>query len=396
MKVLQICLKPPLPEIDGGCKAINNITQGLLQNNIEVKVLTLSTFKHPFKKEAYNHEYISQTNIESAYINTRVKLIPAFLNLFSSNSYNIERFYSKEFEELIVKTIQQNKFDVILLESLYVSKYLNAIKKNTTAKIIYRAHNIESEIWERNASQEQGIKKSYLNILVKRLRLYERNIINQFDGIAAITEKDKNNLKQMGCEVPIVVIPFGINIDDYIINNDSQKNSIFHIGSMDWKPNQNGIKWFLDNVWGKVAEKLPSIEFNLAGKDMPGWLINHQQDGVNVIGEVQSATDFINQNSIMVIPLFVASGMRIKIVEGMALGKLVIATSIAAEGITYEDKKNIVIANTKEEFVAAIINYSTNIEDQKRIAKKGRELIESNYDNQLIVNNLAEFFKQLN
>lgn len=395
MRVLQICLKPPLPEIDGGCKAMNNITQGLLQNNIEVKVLTLSTQKHPFKKENFSKEYVDQTKIEGVSIDTKINVVDAFLNLFSSKSYNIERFYVKNFEDLIVKTLQQDKFDIVFLESLYVSKYTATIRKNTNAKIIYRAHNIESEIWQRNAVQENGLKKVYLNLLAKRLKRYEQNSLNYFDGIAAITEKDKINLQKMGCKIPIEVFPFGIAINDYKVNANSGQCSVFHIGSMDWKPNQNGIKWFLNNVWDKVIAQFPDLEFNLAGKDMPDWLLNHQQKNVNIFGEVKSSNDFIDQNSIMIVPLFVASGMRVKIIEGMALGKLVIATSIAAEGIAYTKGENILIANTKEEFVSSIIKYSKDEEAQQTIARNGRELIESNYDNQFIVNNLVAFFKQV-
>ncbi len=395
MKVLQICLKPPLPEIDGGCKAMNNVTQGLLQNDIEVKVLTLSTYKHPFKKDSFSADYIAQTNIQHSYIDTKVNAVRAFFNLFSSESYNVERFYAKEFEQLIETTLGQNQYDIVLLESLYVSKYINTIRKNTKAKVVYRAHNIESEIWLRNTLQEKGLKKSYFKLLTKRLANYEQNVINQFDGIAAITEKDKKGLLKMGCETPIAVFPFGIDISSYKMDLSEEKNSVFHIGSMDWKPNQNGIKWFLNNVWDKVIGHFPNIKFNLAGKDMPAWLLNHRQKNVNIIGEVGSAQDFIKQNSIMIVPLFAASGMRIKIIEGMALGKLVLATSMAAEGIAYENGENIVIADTIEEFIEGLEKYLTNTDERKRIAKNGRELIESNYDNRLIVNNLVKFFKQI-
>ena len=395
MKVLQICLKPPLPEIDGGCKAMNNITQGLLQNGVAIKIVTLSTYKHPFNKEELPEEYCSKTNIEHVYIDTKVKAIDAFLNLFSSKSYNIERFYSKKFEDLIVAVISKEKFDVIFLESLYVSKYVPAIRKNTNAKIIYRAHNIESEIWQRNAMQEKGFKKNYLNLLAKKLRNYEQNSLNQFDGIAAITAKDKNNLQKMGATIPIEVIPFGIDLNDYKIDREAEKNSIFHIGSMDWKPNQNGIKWFFDHVWDSVVEQRPESTFNLAGKDMPDWLLNHEQKNVRIVGKVKNANDFISQNLIMIVPLFVASGMRIKIIEGMALGKLIIASSIAAEGISYKNGENIIIANTDEEFISALVNYIEDEEAQQKIGTKARELIESTYDNRIIVNNLVQFFKSI-
>lgn len=395
MKVLQICLKPPVPEMDGGCKAMNNITLGLLSNNVDVKVITISTPKHPFKKKEISNKYIAQTAIEDTYIDTSVNAISAFLNLFSSRSYNVERFYSKAFEKLITTTIQKDHFDVILLESLYVTGYVKTIREHTNAKIVYRAHNVESEIWYRNAEQEKGLKKSYFQLLAKRIKKYEQQLLNRVDAIAAITEKDKKEFLQLGCKMPMEVFPFGIDSKNYVIESNISKHTVCHIGSMDWKPNQFGINWFLTNVWNDVIEKFPEAKLNLAGKNMPRELLEHKQKNVNIVGEVADANQFINQNEIMVVPLFSGSGMRIKIIEGMALQKLVIATQIAAEGISYTDKQNIVIANTKEEFTDSILLYLNNIEQQKQIAENARELIRTHYDNQLIVNNLVRFFNQI-
>ena len=111
---------------------------------------------------------------------------------------------------------------------------------------------------------------------------------------------------------------------------------------------------------------------------------------------MSNAVDFINENNIMVVPLLAGSGMRIKIIEGMALGKLIIATTIAAEGVSYTDKENIVIANTPEEFTKAITYYLKHTDMQISIGKSARILMENAYDNRVIVNNLIAFFKQIN
>ena len=136
-------------------------------------------------------------------------------------------------------------------------------------------------------------------------------------------------------------------------------------------------------------------ELNLAGRGMPDWLKTDKSKKITVVGEVDSAIDFINSNNIMVVPLLTGSGMRIKIIEGMVLGKLVITTSIGAEGINYTHKKNIVIANTPKEFTEAINYYLDNKEEQIAIGKAARMLMEGNYDNNVIVNNLISFCKEL-
>ena len=393
MRVLQICSKPPVPSVDGGCKAANNITEGLLSNNIDVKVLTISTDKHPFLKEKMSDEYIKKTQIENCYIDTKLKPLTALLNLCRSESYNLSRFYCRKFEEIIISTLTENKYDVVFLEGLFVSGYIKAIRKKTDVKIVFRAHNVEHEIWERNTQNERKrLKKAYLRKLAEQLKEQEVLLLNNVDAIASITEKDKTQFKLLGCKKEISVIPFGINLSDYNTGATESQFSFFHIGSMDWMPNQMGIKWLIENVWSKVVVGNENIKLKLAGKNMPDWLINIKAKNVEVLGEVDDAIDFINTNQVMVVPLFSGSGMRVKIIEGMALGKTVIATNIALEGINVEHNKNVIIANTEDEFVNAINWCINNKKEAKLIGENALQLIKNKYDNNLIIKDLIKLF----
>jgi len=396
MKILQICHKPPLPALDGGCKAMHALTEGFLANAISVKILTIATQKHPFQPELFPTNYIEQTSIEHAFIDTAIKKKNALANLFSGKSYNISRFYNKNFEELITATLQKEKFDIILLESLYTTPYIAAIRKSSNAKIIYRSHNIEFEIWQRTSNQENNtIKKKYLHFLAKRLKKYEQSILNLVDGIAAITKKDEEQLVALGCKKPITTVPFGINLHDYQLKEIPQEKKLFHIGSMDWMPNQEAIKWFLNEVWSTIIAKEPTATFHLAGKNMPEDIIKLATSTKGVVneGEVENANDFISNNNIMVVPLFSGSGMRIKIIEAMALGKLVIGTSVAFEGIAVQHNKNGIIANTAKEFKAAILMSLEHPEVVNSLGQKARKTIEEQYNNTVIVKQLINFIK---
>lgn len=396
MKILQICHKPPLPALDGGCKAMHALTEGFLANAISVKILTIATQKHLYQSELFPTAYLEQTNIEHAFIDTAIKKKNALANLFSGKSYNISRFYNKNFEELITTTLRNEKFDVVLLESLYTTPYINAIRKNSNAKIIYRSHNIEFEIWQRTGNQENNaIKKKYLHFLANRLKKYEQSILNLVDGIAAITKKDEEQLLALGCKKPITAVPFGINLQDYQLQETPQEKKLFHIGSMDWLPNQEAIKWFLNEVWTAVVAKEPNATFHIAGKNMPEEIINLAVSTQGVVneGEVENANDFIRNNNIMVVPLFSGSGMRIKIIEAMAMGKLVIGTSVAFEGIAVQHNKNGIIANTANEFKEAILMCLQHPEVVNNIGQKARKTIEEQYNNTVIVKHLINFIK---
>jgi len=395
MKVLQICHKPPLPAIDGGCLAMNDISNGLIKKGCDLKILTLSTTKHPFRKDKLSDNYLRTTKIEHVQIDTDLKPSAAFMNLFSSESYNINRFYSKEFEEKIVSQLKSNRFDVIHLESLFVVPYLSVIRKNSTAKVVYRAHNIEQQIWWEKYSQcNNPLKKSYLKILHQRLKRFEDQHLNSFDGIASISKMDIQKLKELGCTIPCVEIPFSINPTIYYPTSTNASNDLFYLGSLDWMPNIEGLNWFIKNCWEKLVSKHPNLKLHIAGKSMPESIAKIKTKGIVIHGEVPDAMDFIRAQGIMIVPLFSGSGIRIKILEGMALEKAIVGTSKAMEGIHLTEKEGC-IADTSEEFCAAIEKLHLNSELQQEMGKNARNFVKKHFNNDEIINQLMEFYSAI-
>jgi len=164
---------------------------------------------------------------------------------------------------------------------------------------------------------------------------------------------------------------------------------------MDWMPNQDAINWFLNSVWGKINEKHPAVKLYLAGINMPVWLKELRQVNVIVEGEVPDSQKFINSKSIMIVPLKSGGGMRVKIIEGMALGKTIITTSIGSEGIAYEDGKDVIVANTADEYLIAIDKCLTDKKFCDSIGNNARKLVEQKYDNFVICTKLSDFYKSV-
>lgn len=397
MKILQICSKIPFPPKDGGSIAMNILTHGLINAGNRVHVLAVNTPKHFIKDEDIDADYRNKTNYRSVFINTSVKPIDAILNLFSSQSYNIIRFYSADFEKVLIEQLKKENYDLIHLETLWVAPYVEVIRKHSKAKIVLRSQNVEFMIWERLAEDAGNpLKKMYLRLLAKRLKKYELGILNKYDAIATITELDAVVFKKMGCTIPIVHVPFGIDLEKYKIDTSNlEKPSVFHIGAMDWRPNADGINWFLKDVWMKVVAKHANVKLYLAGRNMPEWMMQLKQENVVVEGEVPDSHKFINSKSIMIVPLTSGGGMRVKIIEGMAFGKTIISTAVGAEGIDYTDGKDLLIANTENEFADAIDKCLNDTAFSDSVGKNARKLAETKYDNQLICNKLSDFYKSL-
>ncbi|MEZ5069039.1 MAG: glycosyltransferase family 4 protein [Bacteroidia bacterium] len=201
--------------------------------------------------------------------------------------------------------------------------------------MILRAHNVEWLIWKRLAgASAHPIKKKYLSFLASRLRQYEKNMVNQFDAIVALTPEDKKLLIDEGCTIPVEIAPVGLNtlrFDDVKPLEQAQHISVFHLGSMDWLPNIEAVNWFLKKVWPLIIAKTDCIQLYLAGKNMADDFFRIQMKNVFVEGEIKDAKKFMSDKTVMIVPLLSGGGMRVKIVEGLAAGKVIVSTSIGAE-----------------------------------------------------------------
>jgi len=383
MKVLQLTHKPPVPSIDGGCLAMRQITNSLLRAGIEVKVLSIATGKHPVVSSEEVMQYNNATHFESVFINTKITLQKAIHSFLKTSSLQADRFFSKKMAKKLEQLLSNEKFDAIILESIFVGNYIEILRKYSKARIFLRVHNIEHLIWKRLAKQAKNpLTKVTYNYLANSLKRFELSLFEKIDGYIPITEVDHLFFKEKYPLLPGCVIPYVIDLPAYPYQEhkiDENKLSFFHIGSMNWQPNIEGMSWFLENVWEKVIEKHPNLTIALAGKGNKVIFENKNYKNVQIFDFVESAQQFINEHDIMVAPLLSGSGMRIKIMEGLALGKPIITTTIGAEGIEITDKKNILIADTPEEMIQTIDFCIHSVKKCEEIGKNARNLIENKY-----------------
>ncbi len=400
MRILQLCHKTPLPTIDGGCIAIHNITKCLMDSGMDVKVLAVATPKHPFMISAYSKSYLTATRFESVFIDTTPHKVEAIKTLFTGKSYQISRFYHKNMANKLIETLRQEEFDIVHIESLYMSPYIPLIRKHSNAKILMRLHNIEHQIWERLADNERNpfLKLAY-RINTKQLKRVEHRLLHEVDGYMSISEPDYRYFHETAPEVPGIVIPFGIDVDNYDMEDDdyiaTDQPALFHLGSMNWGPNVEGIEWFLDEVWPEIVTAHPNLTFALAGHNIPEKIRTRHDKNVTVVGAVPNANEFMMEYDIMVVPLLSGSGIRIKIVEAMALGRVVITTTIGAEGLDVQDGKHLFIANTPEEFVM-VINKCVAMPDLCTIiSENARHYVSVNHNNSVISKKISEFYHEI-
>ena len=397
MRILQLCNKPPYPPLDGGTKAMHNLTKGLLDLGHQVKVLCICTPKQPFDLAGLPKEYVRSTGIEGVFVDTSVNVVDAFTDLLTADNYNISRFFSPDVDIRLIKLLSEQEFDIVQLESLFMTPYIPTIRRYSRAKIILRSHNLEHVIQQRIATGERNIfKKPYRKYLAKQLQEYEMAVLDRVDGVAAISPADAEHFAAHAKRTPIATIPFGVDEEDYASpeRTPTRDPIFFHLGSMDWLPNEEGLRWLIQNVWPKVIKKRPKAKLHLAGNKMPQDLLDAEIPGATIKGRVKNAISFMRTRDVMVVPLFSAGGMRVKIIEGMAMGKAIISTPIGAEGIGHTDGRNILIARTATEFTDAMLSLTDDPALLARLGTEARKLTRTSYSNERIVGELVAFYKR--
>jgi len=168
-----------------------------------------------------------------------------------------------------------------------------------------------------------------------------------------------------------------------------------YIGALDWRPNINGLKWLVKKVWPFVTESLPQASLYIAGRN-PGSAIKRICSGKNItfVGETSSSIRFLADKDMMVVPLFSGSGIRMKILEGMSLGKPIVATPVAADGIIFEDRKDIFIESEPEDFAGRIIELLLDEKLRNETGLKAQENVRKNYDILVSAEKLMKFYTQ--
>jgi glycosyltransferase involved in cell wall biosynthesis len=374
---------------------MHQISESLYLLGHDVKVLAMDTWKQGFSETEWDQEYRNKFHPEYVFMDIRIKALDAILNLFSDKSYNLERFHSQAFEDKLEHILKSGQFDMILLESLYVTPYLSLIRKHSKALVIYRAHNIEHIIWKRlHEGERKPIRKKYLHLLSERLKNYEDHILNDFDGIAAITPGDAAYFRSTGCTKPVMHIPFGIDARP-LRTVPVEKGSLFFIGSMDWMPNLESLRWILDHLWDKIHALHPDVRLYVAGRNMPPWLKSLDKKNVIMTGDVADAEAFMADKAILLAPYFSGGGMRVKFIEAMAQKKVVVTTAIGAEGISGRDGEHFLIAESEAGMLSIIEKCLRDPEWMEFIGANARSLVQDQYNSRKIAIRLISLYENI-
>lgn len=393
LKILVLMNRIPFPLNDGGAIGSYNFVKGYAEAGCAVTVLSMNTTRHFVNPEHVKDTMFRYATMHIVDVDNRIKPLPALLNLFKEGSYITERFQSESFAARLKSLLLAEQFDVVHVDGIPCALYIDIIRKFSSARISYRAHNVEHFMWQRIAEKELNpLKKWYLLLQSTRLKAFEHKAMQSVDVVMSISREDDMAINAFCPLAKSQIVPAGMDVPDIKPTGNSEVNPLFFIGAFDWMPNLQGIEWFFSEIWPELISRFPSLRFQIAGKKMPESIFKLKSEAILPVGEVPDSKDFILNGGVMVVPIISGSGIRIKIMEAMALGKCVVATSIAAEGLGAKDGEHILIANTTADFIEKLGRCLNDTGFQQSIAQNAHTFALQNFQNKNIFEKLVEYY----
>ena len=379
-KILYIADVFPYPTISGGKIRTYNLLKIVSQNN-KVDFLCLNDEKVADKDLQHIKNMCNSVNI---FYLENVSKIKRLINFITLNSDKLFLNYKKELDDKIGIMLEENDYDVIFVDSLFLYRYIkNKNIKRGKCKIILDIHNVENEILFRTMKETKNpIVKIYSLIEHFNIKKIERYSIEDSDISIVVSKRDRdkylNEISVDDSKVCVVENGFDSNVTKSEVKSDDSENYLLFVGSLWYRPNYDGLYWFIDNVWDDILIKYPNLKLKVIGK-YRNEDKKIDKKNVEYLGFVDDLSIYYNNAICSIVPLFIGSGTRLKILEAFSYKCPVISTDVGCEGLDVTDGENIIISNDKDSFIEAI-EVLINKENKERIINNAYSLIKKKYD----------------
>ncbi|MEO7999751.1 MAG: glycosyltransferase, partial [Gemmatimonadaceae bacterium] len=298
-------------------------------------------------------------------------------SLFSSLPFAVWRYKSAVLTKWLEQNATPDKFDVVIVDFLAPAA---GVPDSLRVPVVLFEHNVETEIWRRHAETATSFAKHRLfRLQESRMRAFEKEWCKRSDLVVAVSDADAIALeKDFGAIKPIAV-PTGVDTEYFRPQgNAAREKALFiFVGSMDWLPNEEGVKWFCQSVWPDVRKRIPNARFRIVGRSPSAAVLAlaDEASGVEVTGSVPDVRPHLEAATAMLVPLRIGGGTRLKIFEAMGMECPVISTTIGAEGLPVTDGTHLLIADSAAQTVAACADIVSNSARASSIADNAAEFV---------------------
>ena len=385
--VLFLTARVPAPLDDGWKIRTFHLMQGYVRNGWQVDLLS---FCQPEQEPGDLPELQALCR--------RLRLVPRakayspmdlLRGLVLSTPFHVHNYHLQAMVDAVQEMATGQAYDLVQIEDVVMAQYLASIMDKSLR--ILDMHNVESALLRRYAEKNGNVfKKIYARLTAAKLEGYERDVGRKFHKILVCSAQDRGLLQDKTMSTPIQVTPNGVDCDSFQpLPMDPASKELVFVGSMDYHANISGVLFFVHNILPLIHEKFPETHFTIVGKNPPEAISRLAEERVTVTGMVPDVRPYLARARIVVVPLLVGGGTRLKILEAMACGKAIVSTPMGAEGISAKDLKHFYLAETAHEFAQATIQLLQEPALCQRIGTAAATFVKERFDWRLITDDLC-------
>jgi len=294
-------------------------------------------------------------------------------HLTAQPPYAVSRFACSKVQDQVRTWFQEERFDVAVCD--FLDAAVNFPNDLSIPSVLFQ-HNVESEIWRRHAATATNpVKKAIYGVEFQKMLGYEQIEVRRFHHVVAVSENDRKLMTQWVDPGHVTVIPTGVDLAQYRPDASAPEPAplITFVGAMDWEPNVDGVEYFCREIWPNILAEVPEARFRIVGRNPDHRVQKWASEWVEVTGRVPSVVEHLQQSAVVVVPLRIGGGTRLKIYEAMATAKAVVSTTVGAEGLDVRHGCDLMLADDSKSFAHAVIMLLRDRELRHRYEKAAAE-----------------------
>jgi len=401
MKLLFVTPYLPGPPIFGGQRRMHGLMTHLSASH-EVSVLSLVDANADQSQgiadaKSYCHRVVTVPDSHHR-VAGRQKRLVQIRSLLSTASYEQRLYRRRVFQKALDRHLGEHRYDVVNCEFVFMAGYRFRVGTGPERmRLTLDEHNVEYDVLRRTASSTSLDRRLFNAVNWRKLRREEVTAWARFDGCTLTSRRDEEFVNREAPRVRTSVIPNGVDLDTFLPDPDIsvQPMTVLFFGAINYFPNTDGVSYFLERVLPILRVRHPSLKVRIVGPGAPESIQAQRSHSVEVTGFVEDLRREIARAAVVIAPLRIGGGTRLKIIEAMSVAKPVVSTTIGAEGLDVTHGKNVLLADTPETFANEVTRILENPALGDRLGRAARQLAEERYGWKAAASKLEEFYEQL-
>lgn len=368
MRVLVVTTQLPYPPTSGGRMRTLSLLRRLAARH-EITVMAYAQPDDPAIETLRQWGIACLPVAPPPWIAVR-KVRVVLASLLGPLPYIMAKYDTPAMRAALAQAARSKRYDLLHCDSISLA---HVAAKCGLRPALLAEHNVEALIWQRLVRlQRHPLRKAFVALQSAKLRRVEAQVCRAFDACVAVSQKDAQLLRRWYGVENVQVVPNGVDIGQPPAHQSLDGHLAF-VGSMDWVPNQDAVRWMVGEVLPLVRRRHPRVTLSIIGRNPPAWMAKMSRDGLEVTGTVEDVRPYLERASVCVVPLRVGGGTRLKILEAMAAGKPVVSTSVGAEGLDLVPDRDIVLADSAQDFAEAVSALLADERRRRELALAGRQ-----------------------